>query len=384
MAKRRTKKKIKTGPTISAQRAKLESTRQRLDREILVKINERATIEQQLASVRAGDGRATNKPRGRQSSSKTESSAPYVTMDALVARNEGPLSNEAVRAIFREIMASGRELVAPVKVAYLGPEYSYSYLAAAERFGTTGELVPVGTIGAVFDEVFGGNVDFGLVPLENSTDGRITDTLDMFTKVRVRISGEVQLRIHHTLLGKKTRAKIKKVCSKPQALSQCRGWLAKNLPSAELVAMASTTAAAERASKDESIAAIASRQAGLHNGLKVLAANVEDNKDNITRFAVIGQSSAEKTGADKTAMLFQLSHQPGALADAMNIFKRKRLNLTWIESFPLAGQSKEYLFFVEMQGHEKDLKVRQAIAMLQKKTERLEVLGSYAATSPVG
>ena len=361
--------------TTSAQRAKLERARQRLDREILSKVNERAALEQQLADVNSAAG----KPIGN-----ADSSAPYASMSELIEKNKGPLPNGAIRAVFREIVASGRELVAPSKVAYLGPEYSYSYLAAAERFGTTAELVPVGTIAAVFDEVHNGNVDFGLVPLENSTDGRITDTLDMFTRVRVRISGEVQLRIHHTLLGKTTRSKIKKVCSKPQALSQCRGWLAKNLPAAELVATASTTAAAERAAKDETVAAIASRQAGLNNGLKVLAANVEDNKDNITRFAVIGQSSAKKSGNDKTSMLFQLFHQPGALADAMNIFKRKRLNLTWIESFPLAGESKEYLFFVEMQGHETDLKIRQAISQLQKKTERFEVLGSYAATEPVG
>ncbi len=206
----------------------------------------------------------------------------------------------------------------------------------------------------------------------------------MFTRVRVQISGEVQLRIHHTLLGRGSRSQIKKVCSKPQALSQCRGWLAKNMPSAELVATTSTTAAAERAVAEQDVAAIASRQAGVQYGLEVLAANIEDNKANITRFAVIGDSSAARSGNDKTAMLFQLPHKPGALADAMNVFKRKRLNLTWIESFPLVGQPNEYLFFVELQGHEKDLRVRQALSTLEKKTELLEVLGSYASSKPVG
>ena len=377
MAKRKTSKKSakkstdKRGLKAVADCSKLLRARKRLDREILAKLNERADVEQQLARAREVAGRGA------------ETTTPYESLDDLIACNQGPLSNSAIRTIFSEVVASGRELVAPSKVTFLGPKYSYSHLAATQRFGASAELVPVGTIAAVFEEVASGNVDFGLVPLENSTDGRISDTLDMFTRVRVRISGEVQLRIHHALLGTGTRADVTKICSKPQALSQCRGWLAKNLPSAELIATTSTTAAAERAAKDPSVAAIASRQAGKQYGLKVLASNVEDNKENITRFAVIGEASADKSGNDKMALLFQLPHRPGALADAMSIFKRKRLNLTWIESFPLAGQSKEYLFFVELQGHEKDLRVRQAIAALQKKTERLEVLGSYAASDPI-
>lgn len=368
MAKRKTKKTPqKSRPEdvpLAAERAKLERARYRLDREILAKLNERAAVEQRLAN-------------------RTAFSAPYENLSDLLKKNEGPLPDEAIRLIYGEVVASGRALVAPSKVAYLGPEYSYSHLAATERFGRGAELVPVGTIAAVFEEVHDGNVDYGIVPLENSTDGRITDTLDMFTRVRVRISGEVNLRIHHTLLGKGTRKAIRKVCSKPQALSQCRAWLAKNLPLAELVPTASTTAAAELAAKDPQVAAVASQQAGKNYGLRALAKKIEDNKDNVTRFAVIGQTSAEKTKNDKTAMLFQLPHSPGALADAMNIFKKKKLNLTWIESFPLAGQAKEYLFFVELQGHETDLRVRQAISLLKKKTERLEVLGAYAATEPV-
>ena len=374
MAKRKTGNKVaRKKPASSKSTAKLERARNRVDREILAKINERAKIEQQLAEI-AGD-----EPQ----SAQAKAAALSARLDDLLSTNKGPLVSEAVRAVFREIVTGCRELVAPCKVAYLGPEYSYSHLAATERFGSTADLIPVGTIAAVFEEVELGNVDYGLVPLENSTDGRISDTLDMFTRVRVQISGEVQLRIHHTLLGRGSRSQIKKVCSKPQALSQCRGWLAKNLPGAELVATTSTTAAAERAAAEKDVAAIASRQAGAQYGLEVLAANIEDNKANITRFAVIGDASAARTGNDKTAMLFQLSHKPGALADAMNVFKRKRLNLTWIESFPLVGQPNEYLFFVELQGHEKDLRVRQALSTLEKKTELLEVLGSYASTKPV-
>ncbi len=376
MAKRKTSKKspARAKPSASPSTAKLERTRNRIDREILAKINERAQIERQLSEIADNKTEAGNKVKSAETLSQ---------IDDLLRINKGPLASDAVRSVFHEIVTGCRELVAPRKIAYLGPEYSYSYLAATEQFGSTADLVPVGTIAAVFEEVEHGNVDYGLVPLENSTDGRITDTLDMFTRVRVQISGEVQLRIHHALLGQGSRSQIKKVCSKPQALSQCRGWLAKNLPSAELVATTSTTVAAERAAAEKDVAAIASRQAGAKYGLEVLAAHIEDNKTNITRFAVIGDSSAARTGNDKTAMLFQLSHKPGALADAMSVFKRKRLNLTWIESFPLVGQPNEYLFFVELHGHEKDLRVRQALGTLEKKTERLEVLGSYVCSKPV-
>jgi chorismate mutase/prephenate dehydratase len=242
----------------------------------------------------------------------------------------------------------------------------------------------VATIAAVFEEVNEGHVDAGLVPIENSTDGRIVDTLDMFVRLPVRICGEVQMRIHHNLLGKGPRAEVREVCSKPQAISQCREWLAKHLPQARTVPLTSTAAAAQRAMEDPRVAAIASRQAAINYGLDVLAKNIEDHPDNLTRFAVIGRQSGERTGHDKTSLMFELTHQPGTLADAMAIFKRHRLNLTWIESFPKPGSKQEYLFFVELEGHHQSLRVRRAIAALAKKTVRLEILGSYAKTEPVG
>jgi chorismate mutase/prephenate dehydratase len=285
--------------------------------------------------------------------------------------------------VFRELDSGVRALVAPLRVAFLGPEFSYSHLATIARYGQSCELVPVATIAAVFTEVNQGSVDYGLVPIENSTDGRIADTLDMFTRLPVRICGEVQMEIHHNLLGRGARAQLREVCSKPQALSQCRAWLARHLPQAAVISTESTTAAAQRAAGDPRVAAIASRQAGIHYGLGVLAANIEDNRGNVTRFAVIGLEPGERTGQDKTSLMFELSHQPGALADAMAVFKRNRLNLTWIESFPKTGSSNEYLFFVEFEGHQKDLLARRAIAALGRKSVRVEVLGSYAKTNPI-
>jgi len=193
----------------------------------------------------------------------------------------------------------------------------------------------------------------------------------------VKICGEVPMPIHHNLLAKCSQAKVTEVHSKPQALSQCREWIAKNLPQARIVPTPSTTAAAQLAETQDGVAAIASEQAGVEYGLDVLAAAIEDNKQNVTRFAVIGREPAPRTGDDKTSFMFELRHEPGALADTMAIFKRNRLNLTWIESFPKQGSPNEYIFFVELLGHQSDLRVRRAFDSMQKKTVKLETLGSY-------
>jgi len=285
-----------------------------------------------------------------------------------------------VKAVFRELISGCRSLAAPQRVAYLGPEFSYSHQAAVERFGRAANLVPVGTIGAVFEEVISGQSDFGLVPMENSTDGRIADTLNMFARTPARICGEVQLRIHHNLLAQCPRPEVTDVFSKPQALSQCRDWLAKHLPHAQLHETASTTAAAEIAANKSNAAAVASRQAAVNYGLDIIAKNIEDNTNNVTRFAVIGNHSSARSRNDKTAIMFQVEHKPGALADAMNLFKRNRLNLTWIESFPIPDVPSEYLFFVELEGHESEARVKRAVEALDKKAVRLEVLGSYEKT----
>ncbi len=211
----------------------------------------------------------------------------------------------------------------------------------------------------------------------------MADTLDMFARLPVRICGEVQLRIHHYLLGKCLRSEVREVYSKPQALSQCRMWLARHLSEARTVEIASTAAAARLAAEKPGAAAIASRQAGINYGLDFLAEEIEDNRHNVTRFAVIGERPGRRTGNDKTALMFELPHQPGALADAMSIFKRNRLNLTWIESFPMPETPNEYLFFVEFQGHPDEMRAKRALAALASKTVRLEVLGSYPAAQPI-
>ena len=261
--------------------------------------------------------------------------------------------------------------------------YSYSHLATIHRFGQSIELAPVGTIAAVFEEVERKQSDFGIVPLENSTDGRVADTLDMFTRMQVRICGEVELRIHHALLARCTRTEVREVYSKPQALSQCRNWLARHLPTARTIEVTSTSMAAQLAGEKPGAAAIASLQAGVHHGLEVLAESIEDNPHNTTRFAVIGGQIPPRSGNDLTALLFQLEHRPGTLADVMVIFKRNRVNMAWIDSFPIPGSNRAYFFFVEIEGHESEPRLRRALAAIQKKTLRLEILGSFPATKPV-
>ncbi len=298
--------------------------------------------------------------------------------------SRGPLAERTVCAILRELHSGCRELVRHLRIACLGPQYSYTHLAAIRRFGQAVEFVPVGTIAAVFEEVNGGHSDYGVVPVENSTDGRIADTLDMFTRLPVRICGQVEMEIHHTLLGKGARDDVREVYSKPQALSQCRNWLAKHLPSARTIEVTSTTMAAKLAAEKPDAAAIASVEAGVHYGLNALAERIEDNPDNMTRFVVIGNESAPRSGNDRTALLFQVEHRPGTLADAMNIFKRSRVNLTWIESFPIPGSDRAYLFFVEMEGHETDIRLKRAVAALEKKALRLEILGSFPVVAADG
>ena len=287
-----------------------------------------------------------------------------------------------MRTILRDVLGTARTLVKPVRVGYLGPKYSYSHLAAIDRFGDGPDLTPTATIKAVFEALHFSQIDFGLVPLENSTDGRVVDTLDMFARLPTKITGEVELKIHHNLLGKCSRSEVLEVYSKPQALSQCRDWLAKNLPGAKTIEMTSTAIAAQIAADKPGAAAVASVEAGMHYGLAVIDANIEDNKNNVTRFAVIGGPETKRTGRDKTALMFQIPHKPGALADAMLVFKRGRLNLTWIESFPMTGSRNEYLFFVEFEGHAADSRAKNALNALRRKTVRLDVLGSYARSEP--
>jgi chorismate mutase / prephenate dehydratase len=306
-------------------------------------------------------------------------------VERVLAASRGPLPAETLRTIYRELISGSRALERTLRVACLGPKYSYSYLAAVAKFGEAVEYVPVGSIAAVFEEVNRRHVEFGVVPLENSTDGRVADTLEMFVKLpNLKIRAEVRLRVHHCLLGRSEWGDVRRVYSKSQALSQCRNWLGKNLPQAVKVEVVSTAAAAELAQREELAAAVASRAASGPYRLNVLAENIEDQANNVTRFAVIGERAEDRTGRDKTTLMIRLPNQSGSLAKTISPFEKFNVNMTWIESFPIPGpvvkgddSNPSYLFFVDIEGHVKDSRVQQALDAIRKRCERLDIVGSY-------
>lgn len=341
----------------------------RLDRDVLKLINERASLASRIGDVKNETGLEVYSP-AREDEILTE----------VLQNNPGPLQEPSVRAIFRELMSGSRALQKVLRIAYLGPQYSFSHLAAIEKFGQAVEHIPVGSIQAVFEEVNRGHVDLGLVPVENSTDGRISDTLEMFTRLPLRICAEARLRVHQNLLSKSPQSDVRRVYSRDQALSQCRTWLSKNVAQAQLIAVASTATAAELATREPNAAAVASRQAAAHYGLQIIASNIEDVEHNVTRFAIIGEQASARTGKDKTAIMFQIPHKPGSLSDALTVFKRNRVNLTWIESFPSREAEQEYLFFVDFEGHPSESRIKRTLAALERRCDRLVILGSYPAS----
>ena len=353
-----------------------------LDAELLKLLERRSELVNELFRTRNGGivGRVSDANRRIEqviAANKHSSPEQRVSEQIGSEHTDAGISDEAKAEFLRHVSSVCLQPLHHTRTAFLGPIHSYSHLAALKFFGDGAALSSVASIPAVFDAVARGDASTGIVPVENSTDGRVVDTLGMFVRREMQICGEVLLPIHHCLLSKTSRNDITEVHSKPQALSQCRNWLSSQLPQARLIEIGSTAAAAKLAAEKKGVAAVASLQAGRAHGLDVIDENIEDNPDNVTRFAVLGREQPKPTGDDKTALLFQVAHQPGALADAMTIFKDETLNLTWIESFPSIDAPNEYLFFVELTGHREDEAVAKAIEILREQTERLDVLGSY-------
>ena len=344
----------------------IQSAAAKLDLEILKLVNQRAQLS--IDWIESHDD-----PRQFLFSPQLEDEA----ITRMLAKNAGPLSTLAVSGVMRHVFSGARRKVRLQRVAYLGPAFSYSHQASIDRFGEAADLIPVSTIASVFEEVNRGHAEFGIVPIENSTDGRIVDTLDMFTRLPLRICGEVQLSVNHNLLARCARSQITEIYSKPQAFSQCRNWLNRHMPHARLHDVTSTSTAAQLARDKPGAAAIASGRAAVEYGLEVVAADVQDNKNNVTRFAIIGDHVPAATGSDRTALLLQIPHKPGALSDALVAFKSNKVNLSWIESFPLRGPEAGYLFFLDFEGHQSELKVKRTLDHLAKSAVRMEILGSF-------
>jgi len=339
-----------------------------LDEKIQMLISERAQCAQDIAAL-------------KQQAGEDNFYRPEREVDVLrrvIARNRGPLSSEEMARLFREIMSVCLALEMPMQIAFLGPEGTFTQAAALKHFGHSVHTLPLAGIDEVFREVESGAAHFGVVPIENSTEGIISHTLDLFVSSPLRICGEVELRIHHHLLGKaKALKKPKRVLSHQQSLAQCREWLDAKLPGAERVAVASNAEAARLAARDASVVAIAGSSAAEIYGLNVLASNIEDEPDNTTRFLVIGRLDPLPSGDDKTSLLVSGKNRAGSLMSLLAPLARYRINMTRIESRPARRGLWEYVFFVDIDGHMQDPKLRKAIAELEKEAFFLKWLGSY-------
>lgn len=296
----------------------------------------------------------------------------------LVSKNKGPISNDSLKAIFREVMSASLQLERPLKIAYLGPEFTFTHMASMKKFGSSVSYTSCETITDVFSEVEKLRADYGVVPIENSIDGAVTHTLDMFIDSDLKICSEVFLEISHNLLSMESdRRKIKKIYSKAQVFAQCRIWLESNMPRVELVEVSSTARAAEIASNQRACACIASELAAKKYSLEILESSIEDSTHNVTRFMVIGRIEAKPTKEDKTSIMFSVKDRPGALHDMLVPFKKYGINMTKIESRPSKIRAWEYYFFVDLEGHHRNARVAKALEGLKKVCTYMKVLGSY-------
>ncbi len=340
-----------------------------LDARVLSVLNERAKIAVRIGEVKRGTGAEAYAPvRENEVFGRIERS------------NAGPFPAAGLRAVFREIVSACRSLERPLRVAYLGPEATFTHLACLRRFGSSAEAVPIETIPGVFKEVERGGTEFGVVPVENSTEGVVNYTVDSLIESDLKITAEILLDVSQQLLSVgRDISRVKKVYSHPQAVAQCRGWLDKNLPRAEIVEVSSTAKAAEMAAKDPEAAAIASEAAAALYQLDVLEPKIEDRPNNQTRFLVIGQKETPRTGRDKTSLVFSIKDSPGALYKMLEPFAHRGINLTRLDARPSKQRTWEYLFFLDLTGHVEDSPVREAVESLRGGCLFLKVLGSYPA-----
>jgi len=347
--------------------AELREQIDRLDRQLVALLNERAKVVVEVGAIKRRSGSQAIYSPDREKA----------VLENVKKLNKGPLHDKTLIAVYKELMSGSFALEKPLKIVYLGPDGSFSHLAARQQFGSSVEYVPVRDIASVFDWIERGHADYGLVPIENTTGGSITDTLSKFLNTTVTVCAELAIPIHQNLLANCPVGEIERVYSKPQVFDQCRVWLAHNLPRAELVDMASTTAATQRAATEPHSAAIGSELAGELYGVQVVYTAIEDNSQNLTRFLVIGREGPKPTGNDKTSLLFSIEDRHGALVEVLHCFHDQNINMSKIESHPSPLKKWEYIFFVDIEGHRQDEKVREALAKAREHCRQLSILGSY-------
>lgn len=364
-------KPVKPSPQLSDVRAHIDG----IDRQIQSLIADRAAFALQV-------GKAKGKLAAAVDYYRPEREAQVLRM--VVDRNQGPLTDELLVHVFREIMSACLAQQEPLKVGFLGPEGTFSQQAVMKHFGRSAHGLPLASIEEVFQEVESGNADFGVVPVENSGQGTIQVTLDMFLTSNLKICGEVELRVHQFLLSRSGRIEdIERIYSHPQSFAQTSSWLRSNLPRAEKIPVSSNAEGARRARNSDDAAAIAGESAGHVYGLKkVIMASIEDDADNTTRFLVIGRQIFPSSGHDRTSVLVFIRDQPGALFNVLSPFARHGISMNRIESRPSHHAKWEYGFFIDLAGHVEDESMKEALAELEAHSAQIKVLGSYPVAVP--
>jgi chorismate mutase / prephenate dehydratase len=358
----------------------IEELRHRIDHiddELLELLERRARAAREMAEEKRATGAVAHDP-------ERERSVVARLEEALETREGAVFPKGSLRPVFREIMSACLSLQEPQTVAYMGPSGTFSHIAAHSVFGLAARYVETPTIGAVLEAVARGSVTYGVAPIENSTEGGVTATLDAFLELDVMIQREFVIEVTQCLLSKSLDlAEIRRVYSHPQPLAQCRSWLTRHLPQAELVASPSTAVAAREAATEPHSAAIGSRLSAELYGLEIIQESIQDRAENATRFVVVSKTDAERTGRDKTSVAFSAAHVRGALRRALEIFDDEGLNLTRIESRPALGRRWEYVFFTDFEGHRTDANVAKAIDRLRHACSTVRVLGSYPRADSV-
>jgi chorismate mutase/prephenate dehydratase len=346
----------------------LKNFRQKIDRiddELLRLFNQRAALAQQIGHAKGG-GVVLRPEREAQ------------VLQRMAQSNVGPLSAQGVTQLFTEIMSQCRALEAPLAIAYLGPAGTFSEAAMLKRFGSANRGVPCASIDEVFRKVESGEANYGVVPAENSTEGAIARTLDLLLQSPLRLCGEILLPVHQCLLSQaQNLADIQRVYSHPQSLGQCQNWLNANLPLAERISVASNSEAARLAAEQENCAALAGKQAAERYAVGILAENIQDDPRNTTRFLVIGDQAVAASGSDKTSLVMSAQNRPGAVHDLLAPLAQNGVSMTKLESRPSGAGLWEYVFYVDIEGHQTDAKVATALAELKKIAAFVKVLGSY-------
>jgi chorismate mutase/prephenate dehydratase len=347
--------------------AKLRQKIDRLDGEIVRLLNQRTELALSIGKLKHKKGTEVYSP--------DRESEIYANLEQYRDKLRLPVS--ALKAIYREIMSSSIALERPVKIAFLGPEATFTHLASLSKFGSSVEYVSCGTISEVFAEVEKKRADYGVVPIENTTEGAVTHTLDMFMDSDLKICSEIVFEISHNLMSNSALPYVRRIYSNPQVFGQCRVWLETHVPKAELIDTSTTTHAAKKAAQEDGAAAIASKLAANLYNLKLLAEGIEDSPHNRTRFLVIARQIPKPTGRDKTSILVSIKDRVGALSDLLEPIRSSGINMTKIESRPSKKRPWDYYFFIDMEGHIEDPGVKKTVAQIEDRVRFAKILGSY-------